>query len=76
MRNIRRKLKVRDIEVTVYDSAEKKEKTITASLSEVEEGVKVPEGCAVISEKVINEREVIFRMSPQTFVEHAEIIEE
>lgn len=73
MRNIRKTMKVKEVEVKVYDTRDKLEKLIEATVSEVESGVQLPEGCVLISEKVVSEKEVTYKMTPQEFVKHATI---
>lgn len=75
MRNQRKKLNVKEVEVKVYDTINKVEKTIKGTFSEVENGVEFPEGCIFISEEVISEKEVVYKMTPQEFVKHATIEE-
>jgi len=73
MRNQRKKLKVREIKVTVYDTIKKLEKVINVTVSEVEDGAELPEGCIFISEEIVSETEVVYKMTPQEFVKHATI---
>lgn len=75
MRNLRKKLNVKEVEVVVYNTKTKKEETISGTVSEVESGIQLPEGCVQLSEKVISEKEVVYKMSPQDFVRHATIEE-
>jgi hypothetical protein len=73
MRNIRKTMKVKEVEVRFYDTKDKLEKLIETTVSEVESGVQLPEGCVMISEKVLSEKEVTYKMTPQNFVKHATI---
>lgn len=75
MRNIRKKLHVKEVKVTVYDTTDKLEKLIEGTVSEVENGIELPEGCVKISEEVVSEKEVTYKMTPQEFVKHATIEE-
>lgn len=75
MRNLRKTLKVRDLKIKYYDPSDKLEKLLETTVSEVENEVELPRGCVKLSEQVLSEREVVFRMTPQTFVKHATIIE-
>ena len=74
MRNIRKTIKVKEVQVMVYDTKDKLEKLIEATISEVENGAQIPEGCVMVSEKVLSEKEVIYKMTPQEFVKHATIV--
>ena len=75
MRNIRKTLKVKEVLVTVYDTVEKCEKTIESTISEVETEPRLPENCIVISIEVVEEKEVVYKMTPNEFVKHAIIVE-
>lgn len=75
MRNIRKKLNVKEVVALVYDTASKTEKTIKGTVSQVELELEIPEGCVFISEEVVSEKEVTYKMTPQEFVKHATIEE-
>lgn len=77
MRNIRKKLHVKEVKVKVYDTADKLEKLIEGAVSEVESELAIPEGCVIIqgTEEVVSEKEVTYKMTPQEFVKHATIEE-
>ena len=73
MRNIRKKLNVKDVRVKVYDTADKLEKIVEGRISEVESELTIPEGCVIIpdTEEVLSEKEVTYKMTPQEFVKYA-----
>lgn len=77
MRNMRRKMVVKEVEVLVYDAKQKKERTIKGEISKVVKEVELPEGCVAISQKVIDEKEVVYKMTPETYIKNAtmEVIE-
>jgi len=73
MRNIRKTMKVREVQVMVYDIKDKLEKLIEATVPEVENCIQLPKGCVMISEKVVSEKEVTYKMTMKEFVKHATI---
>jgi hypothetical protein len=73
MRNIKKTMMVKEVELKVYDTRDKLEKLIETTVSEVESRAQLPEGCVLISEKVISEKEVVYKMTPQDFVKYATI---
>jgi hypothetical protein len=77
MRNIKKKITVRDMEVTMYDRVKKEERTETFKVSAVEKLPALPENCILIEQKVIpgTEKEVVYSMTPETFVANAKIVE-
>lgn len=77
MRNIRKKLNVKDVRVKVYDTADKLEKIVEGKISEVESELAIPEGCVIIpeTEEVLSEKEVTYKMTPKEFVKYATIEE-
>jgi hypothetical protein len=76
MRNIRKSIKVREVECLIYDRTAKAERAEIVKVAEVEEMPKLPENCILIEQKVLSEKEVVYSMTPGTFVAHATIIEE
>ena len=75
MRNIKKTIKVREVECVVYDRNTKKETTTTYTIPETDKLPTMPEGCILCEHKTVSEKEVIYSMSPQMFVEHATIVE-
>lgn len=77
MRNIIKKLNVKDVRVKVYDTTDKREKAVVGRITEVESELAIPEGCVIIpnTEKVLSEKEFTYKMTPQEFVRHATIEE-
>lgn len=75
MRNIKKTIKVRKMNITVYDRVAKEERTITVIVPEVHKTPEIPHNCVLIEEAIVEEKEVTYSMSPETFVEHATIVE-
>ena len=75
MRNIRKKLIVKEVKVMAYDTVEKVEKILIGIVSEVEKGIELPENYVLISEEVVSEKKVVYKMTPLEFVKHATIEE-
>lgn len=75
MRNIKKTIKVRKVALTIYDRVAKEERTMTLIVPEVHKVPEIPHNCVLIEEKVVEEKEVVYSMSPETFVEHATIVE-
>ena len=77
MRNIKKSIKVREVEVVMYDRVAKEERAETFKVSEVEKLPALPENCVLIEQKEIpgSEKEVVYSMTPETFVKHAKIVE-
>lgn len=73
MRSIKKTLRVKEVQLTVYDTIAKSEKVINTTVSEVEKGAELPEGCVLVSAMVTGEKEVTYKMTPQDFVKHATI---
>jgi phosphoglycerate dehydrogenase-like enzyme len=78
MRNIKKTIKVHDVEVTLYDRVAKEERKEVVKVTELDKLPKIPENCVIIEQHDIpgTEKEVIYSMSPETFVAHAKIVEE
>lgn len=70
-RHFRRILKVQNLEIRVYDTRDKLEKLIYVDRSEVVKSTPLPEGCVFVSEKIIGEQKVLYKMSPEDFVKYA-----
>jgi hypothetical protein len=68
-------MKVKTVECTIYDRTTKQERVETIKVSEVEKQPELPENCVLLDSKVIEEKEVVYSMSPETFVKHATIVE-
>lgn len=77
MRTIKKTIKVHQVEVVIYDRKTKEERTETYMVSEGTERPPIPEGCVRIEQKAIpgTEKEVVYTMSPETFMKHATISE-
>jgi len=75
MRNIKKSIKVREVECVIYDRVAKEERTEKYNVAEVQEIPKLQENCILIEQKVISEKEVVYTMTPEKFVEHATIVE-
>jgi len=75
MRKKRVKVLVQEIEVTVYDSNKKEEKTFTAEKPVSMEKLPLAKGVVEISSKILGEREVVYSMSGEDFIKHATIEE-
>jgi hypothetical protein len=75
MRNIKKTIKVREVEVVMYDRVAKEERTETFKVSEVEKLPSLPENCILVEQKDVpgSEKEVVYSMTPETFVKHATI---
>lgn len=73
MRNIRKTMKVKEVQLTVYDTILKTEQVIETTVTEAGENANIPEGCVLISAKTLNEKEVTYKMTPQEFVKYATI---
>lgn len=75
MRNIKKTLKVKEVQMVVYDTVKKCETVLSCKLSEAEKEPQIPEGCVLVSVSVISEKEVTYKMTPQDFVKYAAIEE-
>ena len=66
----KKSIKVRAVEVAMYDRVAKEERTETFNVSEVE---KLPANCVLIEHHDIpgSEKEVVYTMTPETFVANA-----
>lgn len=76
MRNIKKSIKVREVEVVMYDRVKKEERAEKFTVSEVEKLPALPENCVLIEQNDIpgTEKEVVYSMTPETFVKHAKIV--
>jgi hypothetical protein len=75
MRNIKKKIKVREIECTFYDRAAKKEVTGKFLVPETANAPDLPENCVLLDQKTLFEKTVVYSMTPEKFIEHAVIVE-
>jgi hypothetical protein len=75
MRNIKKKIKVQEVECVIYDRNTKQERTEKYTVAEVQKMPTLPENCVLLEQKVLTEKEVTYSMKPETFVEHATIVE-
>jgi hypothetical protein len=71
MRKLKKVLKVKTLECTMYDRTLGKERTETVTFSEVEKQPSLPENCYLIDSMVTEEKEVTYEMDMETFVKHA-----
>lgn len=75
MRTIKKTLKVKEVEAVIYDTVVKQERTVNLTVTEIEKEMKLPQDCVLISSKVIDEKEVVYKMSPLDFIKFATIEE-
>jgi hypothetical protein len=71
MRNIKKSIKVCEVECTIYDRVAKEERTIKMNIAEIDKSPDLPENCILIERKTIAEKEVVYKMSPDVFVKYA-----
>jgi hypothetical protein len=76
MRNLKKKIKVQEVECVLYDRIVKEERTEKFTVAEVQKMPKLPENCILVEQRVLSEKEVVYSMTPETFVEHATIVQE
>jgi hypothetical protein len=76
MRTIKKSITVKTVEQTLYNRTAKLETTRTFNVSEAENEPTLPENCVLLEQKTVSEKEVVYQMSPETFVKHATIVEE
>jgi hypothetical protein len=74
MRTIKKTIKVQEIQCTIYDRVNKKESVATYIVPETHSLPETPDNCVLLESKVLSEKEVIYVMSPETFIEHATIV--
>jgi hypothetical protein len=68
-------VKVQKIERALYDRKEKKEITDTATLATGGDMPDLPENCILLEQKVLEEKEVTYKMDAATFFKYATIEE-
>jgi hypothetical protein len=71
MRNIKKKIKVREVECVLYDRASKEERKQVFKVPETQEQPTLPENCVLLEQRTLSEKEVSYSMTPETFIEHA-----
>jgi hypothetical protein len=71
MRTIKKVIKVQEIELTVYDRGEKKEKVLTVTIAEGQEVPKQAGNQTLLESKILSEKDVTYTMTPETFMKYA-----
>lgn len=73
MRTIRKPIKVREYEQVLYNRESKEEMTVTIKVTEVEAFPLPPENCVILEQTKLSEKEVVYTMTPETYVKYATV---
>ncbi len=76
MRNIKKSINVKTVVRYLYDRAAKQEITDTVTVADSAEMPPLPENCVLIEQQTVSEKEVVYTMTPQTFLAHATAVTE
>jgi hypothetical protein len=71
MRNIKKKITVKTVVRYYYDRTTKEEKSDTVEIAEDQEAPALPPNCFLIENEAIYEKQVVYTMSPETFIKYA-----
>lgn len=66
---------VKTVTRTLYDRAEKTEKSETITIADGAAAPALPDNCVLIEEQTISEKEVTYIMTPSVFIENAAVLE-
>lgn len=77
MRNIRKKIKTKQVECLVYDRATKTEFSDTYIQTEFDAEPQHPDNCVILEQvQTVSETESVYSMTPEEYVKHAKIEKE
>lgn len=71
MRTIKKTITVKTIEQTIYNRTTKVEEVKKFDVAEFQETPTAEPDCVVLDTKVLEEKEIVYTMSPETFFKNA-----